>query len=121
MRGTMNEQDTGPSAEDKDPLVVAVERLPEAVELYRKPGLLVFRLAVDSLGVDLTVTRSRFDGDYGNVCRLTLRTKESAETRYCMSDLVLEAISDQESYAERLTELFNSLKGQGEENGTEES
>lgn len=117
----MNEQDTGPSAEDKDPLVVAAERLPEAVELYRKPGLLVFRLALASLGGDLTVTRSRFDGDYGNVCRLTLRTKEKAETGYCTDDIVLDAISDPSGHAERLAELFNGLKGQGEENDTEES
>ena len=118
---TQLNQDTGPSAEDNDPLTAAAEMLPEAVEVYRKPGLLVFRLAVADLGGRLTVTRSRFDGDYGNICRLSLQTKESVENRYCPSFMILEAISDPSRHAEMLTELFKSLKGQGEENGTEEN
>ena len=64
--------------EDDDPLVVHATRLCTPADIYRKPGLLVFKLR-RSDGAEIMVKRSRFDGDYGNIVRAANLRRGAAE------------------------------------------
>ena len=81
-----------PEPEDDDPLVVAAERAALGENIQRKPGLLVFRLDGPG-GSGLIVRRSRFEGDYGNICRMSLASgKHVGPAIFAPCVAVLEAI-----------------------------
>lgn len=86
--------------EDDDPIVVAAHRCCADNDILSKPGLIIFRVrgvAADderrSCEALLEVRRSRFEGDYGNICRITLSIGNSAEqTTFAPTACVAEAL-----------------------------
>ena len=80
--------DHGSNEDDGDPLVAAVRRLGEKAELNRRPGLDVFSVDAPALGGELAVTRSRFDGEYGNICRI-LHVSAAGEARMTFAPTAL--------------------------------
>ena len=81
--------------EDLDPLVVAAEKACEG-NVFRKPGHLSF--AVEDGESVMLVTRSRFDGDYGNICRLQPvgpDGKPCGKLGIAPTELVLTAMNDE--------------------------
>ena len=96
--------------EDADPFVMAVERaVPENMRA-RKPGLVRFFLD-DGKGFKVCVERSRFDGDFGNICRITRLEPAAMPNPMALAptDLVTEAL-ESDSACDRLSELYNALK-----------
>ena len=93
--------------EDADPFVMAVERaVPENMRA-RRPGLV--RFFVDIGGGKMCVERSRFDGDYGNICRLTHIPADGAVKPIGLAptDLVTEALEGSNP-ADGLFELYEA-------------
>lgn len=97
-----------PNTEDCDPLVLAASRLDASASKNRRPGLLVFGLPAKRLGGEITVTRSRFDGDYGNICRLTRVPSDGSPTTLTFAPTVsvIDAVREDDAAAalERLFE-----------------
>ena len=105
----------GPSVEDGDPFVVAVGRLGGAAEVARRPGQVVARLPSARTGGEIAVIRSRFDGDYGNICRLRRLTPDGKhEMTFAPTSETLAALGTN-SPAAALEDLFNNWMAKGKE------
>lgn len=96
----MKEAQQSARHEDDDPIVVAAQRCCADPDMLRKPGLIVFKVRGAMLGdagkpvdASLVVRRSRFEGDYGNICRITLSNSEGVEAMtYAPTACVAEAL-----------------------------
>ena len=104
--------------EDDDPLVVAVEGLLAKEKSMRRAGLLVF--AVDYADGFLKIIRSRFDGDYGNVCRMIFCPSAEGkcqETTFAPTADVLNALvsGGAEGHAQKLRALFHEWVSKGDD------
>lgn len=104
----------GPSIEDGDPFVVAVGRLGGLAEVARRPGHVMARLP-SARGGEIAVIRSRFDGDYGNICRLRRLTPDGKhEMTFAPTSETLAALGAS-SPAAALDELFDKWMKKGNE------
>ena len=103
----------GPSIEDGDPLVVAVGRLGAAAEVVRRPGQLAARLPSGRTGGHVALLRSRFDGDYGNICRMRrVMPDGTGVMTFAPTSEVLAALGSG-SPADSLEDLFDKWMAKG--------
>lgn len=106
----------GPSIEDGDPFVVAVGRLGGRAAVARRPGHVVARLPSARTGGEIAVIRSRFDGDYGSICRLRRVWDEGRQSKMTFAPIseAMCAVGDDDP-AEALEALFEKWMKIGEE------
>ena len=92
--------------EDEDPLVRAVVEKFPADCIHRRPGLLKF-VALLPPDMKLFVTRSRFDGNYGDISRLLLVKEGQPALKMSLAptETVLAAVSGDKP-AENLFEVY---------------
>lgn len=95
----------GPSIEDRDSLVIVVEGLDENFECSRKAGHLAFVFSHG--GAEYLVQRSRFDGEYGDICRMT--RKDTVGT-VLIPTLIIEMAAASKNPAEKLAEAWKAWR-----------
>lgn len=104
----------GPSIEDGDPLVVAVGRLSGRADVSRRSGYVMARLPSARTGGVIAAVRSRFDGDYGSVCRLQRIWDGGRKMTFAPASETLAAVSSDDP-SEALEALFDKWTKIGEQ------
>ena len=106
----MKKEDDG-AAEQGDALAAAVARLNDEWQSSRAPGLLQFGFSNKSMSI--IVTRSRFDGEYGSICRLQ-RTlaDETKATTFAPTVSVCDAVRATDPKV-AIEKLFNEWNAKG--------
>ena len=81
-------------SEDDDPLVLAVGKCAACREVTRHPGKLLFVVDAPIGGGEVQVLRTRFMGDYGSICQLTLfkPNVEQPEVTFAPTACVVDAL-----------------------------
>ena len=105
----MSEQDTDPM---KDPMVDIVSRLEEIAGYRVAPGLLVFLIDMPDTSV-ITVTRSRFDGEYGSICRMMRSRQGSVMGRTYAPTVSVMAVLQGVNVAADMERLFKEWMEKG--------
>lgn len=108
--------------EDDDPLVVAAAALGDTIDVCRKPGLITVRARSQQRGIDVILTRSRFDGDYGNIVRMRAYRRAPAGAdavalpmTFAPEFVVTEALSgDGSSVVDRLVDVYEEWIKKGD-------
>lgn len=106
----------GPSIEDGDPFVVAAERLSGSADVMRRPGVVAVCMPSKRPGGVIRTVRSRFDGNYGNICRIfgwSLK-EQQAKMTFAPASEVLKALSAGDP-ALALEALFDEWLKKGDE------
>jgi len=106
-----------PSKEDSDPLVAAAGRLCEPGDIFRRPGIIVFGVVVPGTEETIVVSRTRFDGEYGDICRLVLNDAGGNEKdlAYAPTQLLLSVMTEKEGLGERLAAFHQEWIKKGKE------
>lgn len=111
-----NEDRTPIRHEDDDDIVVALTAVCGAGAVRRKPGFIQGVVDVPSRGVSVVVVRSRFDLDYGSICRLRAVTDAGAAGRltFAPTFAVVDALASGDGCRERLADLYNKWVAKGD-------
>ena len=106
--------------EDDDPLVVAAAAVCADDAVSRRPGLITFRLPAPKTGSMMVVTRSRFDGDYGDIVRIRRYDHSKPDAAvlpmtFAPAFLVLEALTaaDKTGAGDRLADIYEDWVKKG--------
>ena len=112
------DETAGPTREDNDDLVRAAERLCGADNIRRGPGLIEFVVDDPIRKRAVGVMRSRFDGDYGNICRMTGSVDGiRGPMTFAPTAHVIAAMSDKTCAAERLVALYTEWVSKAKRKG----
>ena len=103
--------------EDSDPLVAAVTRLCEPEDIFRRPGIIAFGVSVPGTEETIVVSRTRFDGEYGDICRLVLNDADGYEKdlAYAPTQLLLSVMTEKEELGARLAAFHQEWLKKGKE------
>lgn len=115
--------DNGPPIvhEDYDPIVVAATAVCDAESVYRRYGLITVRLQAPKHNSTVMLTRSRFDGDYGDIVRLRRYDQSKADAAvlpmtFAPTFLAVAALTDgpKEEAGDRLADLYEEWVKKGQ-------
>ena len=106
-----------PCKEDRDPLVAAVMRCCEPGNVFRRPGLIEFGVSVPGTEETVIVSRTRFDGTYGAICRLVLNDSagNEKELTFAPAELLLALMTEKEGLGLRLAAFHQEWFKKGKE------
>lgn len=106
-----------PTKEDSDPLVVAVGRLCEPDDVLRRPGIIVFGVSVPGTEETIVVSRTRFEGEYGDICRLVLNDADGNERdlTYAPTQLLMSVMTEKKELGARLAAFHQEWLKKGKE------
>ena len=106
--------------EDDDPLVVAATAVCDAADIYRRYGLITVRLPAPKHNGTVVLTRSRFDGDYGDIVRLRRYDLSNADAAalpmtFAPTFLAIAALTDgpKQETGDRLADLYDEWVNKG--------
>lgn len=100
------------SEQDTDTMVDIVSRLEEIAGYRVAPGLLVFVIDTPD-GSTITITRSRFDGEYGSICRMMRSRQGSVMGRTYAPTVSVMAVLQGVNVAADMARLFNEWMAKG--------
>ena len=112
---TENERTTTIRHEDEDDLVVALGAVCAADAIKRHPGFIHAAVEVPTRSLTVAVFRSRFDADYGSICRLRVYSKGVATGRLAFAPTfeVVDVLNSGDGWRERLLDLYNEWDKKG--------
>lgn len=107
--------------EDDDPLVVAATAVCDAADIYRRYGLITACVKTPRHNGYVMMTRSRFDGDYGDIVRLRHYDTSKADAAvlpmtFAPTFLAIAALTDgpKEEAGDRLADLYEEWVKKGQ-------
>ena len=110
-----------PIREDDDPIVVAATAVCDAADIYRRSGLITARVKAPRHNGYVMMTRSRFDGDYGDIVRLRRYDTSKADAAvlpmtFAPTFLAIAALTDgpKEEAGDRLADLYEEWVKKGQ-------
>lgn len=115
--------DNGPPIvrEDDDPIVAAATAVCDAADIGRRYGLITARLPTSKHPGVIMLTRSRFDGDYGDIVRLRRYDHSKADAAvlpmtFAPTFLAVAALTDgpKEEAGDRLADLYEEWVKKGQ-------
>lgn len=101
--------------EDDDALVVAITAVCKAEAIRRRPGFIQAVVDVPARALSIIIVRSRFDADYGSICRLRAITDAGVSGRLAFAPTfaVVDAMNSGDGCRERLLDLYNEWDAKG--------
>ena len=104
--------------EDDDDIVVALTAVCGADGVRRRPGFIQGVVEVPIRGLSVVVVRSRFDLDYGGICRLRAVAKDGAagQLTFAPTFMVADVLASGDGNRERLADLYNEWVSKGKPN-----
>ena len=110
-----NEIATPIRQEDDDDIVVALTAVCEADAIRRHPGFIQAVVSVPARSLAVVVVRSRFDADYGSICRLRVIENGIATGRLAFAPTfaVVDALTSGDGCRERLLDLYHEWDEKG--------
>ena len=109
-----------PVREDDDPIVVAATAVCDAADIYRRYGLITACVKTPRHNGYVMMTRSRFDGDYGDIVRIRRYDHSKPDAvvlpmTFAPAFLVLEALTaaDKTGAGDRLADIYEDWVKKG--------